>query len=116
MSIRVKRVYDPPSRGDGRRVLVDRLWPRGLSKADARIDLWPKHLAPSTQLRKWYGHDPEKWAEFKEKYFTELEGQKPAVEELLEYLREGQNTLVYSSKEQHLNNAFALKEYVEARL
>ena len=73
MDIRIKRAYEEPSEDDGTRILVDRLWPRGISKQNARIDFWPKQVAPSNELRKWYGHDPERWEEFKERYFAELE-------------------------------------------
>ena len=116
MGIRVKRVYEPPSTRDGRRILVDRLWPRGLSKADAKIDYWPKDIAPSTALRKWFGHDPERWPEFKRRYFRELESRPDTVRALLDYVRAGTVTFLYSSKEQRLNNVVALKEYVESRL
>lgn len=114
MIIRIKRVYEPPSNEDGHRILVDRLWPRGLSKSEAKFHCWLKEIAPSTELRKWYGHDPEKWLEFKRRYFSELDAHTDAIKELLEIAREGTVTLVYSSKEQHLNNAFALKEYLES--
>ena len=116
MSIRVKRVYEPPSTRDGRRILVDRLWPRGLSKADAKIDDWPKDIAPSTELRKWFGHDPERWSEFKRRYFAELKSNPDTVRALLDYVRAGTVTFLYSSKERRLNNVVALKEYVESRL
>ncbi len=114
--IQIKRVYEPASGSDDRRVLVDRLWPRGLSKSIAKIDLWVRDIAPSNELRKWYGHDPEKWSEFKQRYYAELEANPEAVEALLEYLGNGNVTLVYSSREERLNNAVALKEYVEVRL
>ena len=116
MGIRVKRVYEPPSTRDGRRILVDRLWPRGLSKADAKIDNWPKDIAPSRELRKWFGHDPERWSEFKRRYFAELESKPDTVRALLDYVRAGTVTFLYSSKERRLNNVVALKEYVESRL
>ena len=116
MGIRVKRVYESPSTRDGRRILVDRLWPRGLSKADAKIDYWLKEIAPSTELRKWYGHDPERWSEFKRRYFAELESKPDAVRALLDYICAGTVTFLYSSKEQRPNNVVALKEYVESRL
>ena len=116
MSIRVKRVYEPPSTRDGRRILVDRLWPRGLSKADAKIDDWPKDIAPSTELRKWFGHDPERWSEFKRRYFAELESKSDTVRALLDYVRAGTVTFLYSSKERRLNNVVALKEYLDSRL
>jgi uncharacterized protein YeaO (DUF488 family) len=114
MDIKIKRAYDSPSDDDGYRILVDRLWPRGISKEKAKLDFWPKELAPSTELRRWYGHDPEKWAEFKSRYFAELDGKPELVDELLDYVGKGKVTLVYSSKEQRLNNAIALKEYVES--
>ena len=116
MQIRIKRVYETPTKQDGRRVLVDRLWPRGLSKADAKIDYWPKEIAPSPELRKWYGHDPDKWREFKRRYFKELKSKSDAVQGLLEYVGTGKVTLVFGSKEERLNNVTALKEYLEARL
>ncbi len=116
MGIRVKRIYEPPSTRDGRRILVDRLWPRGLSKADAKIDYWPKDIAPSTALRKWFGHDPARWSEFKRRYFAELKSKPDTVRALLDYVRAGTVTFLYSSKERRLNNVVALKEYVESRL
>ncbi len=116
MGIRVKRVYEPPSTRDGRRILVDRLWPRGLSKADAKIDDWPKNIAPSTELRKWFGHDPERWSKFKRRYFAELKSKPDTVRALLDYVRAGTVTFLYSSKERRLNNVVALKEYPDSRL
>jgi uncharacterized protein YeaO (DUF488 family) len=113
MDIRIKRAYESPIDSDGYRILVDRLWPRGISKEKAKIDYWPKALAPSNELRRWYGHDPKKWSEFKSRYFAELDGNPELVKELLQSIRKGQATFVYSSKEQRLNNAVALKEYVE---
>lgn len=114
MEIKIKRAYDSPSDDDGYRILVDRLWPRGISKEKAKVDFWPKELAPSTELRRRYGHDPEKWSEFKSRYFAELDGNPELANELLEYVRKGTVTFIYSSKEQRLNNAVALKEYVES--
>ena len=116
MTIRIKRVYEPRATQDGRRVLVDRLWPRGLSKADAKIDYWPKDLAPSTELRKWYGHDAEKWKQFKRRYFAELKGKSDEVQSLLKFVRGGKVTFLFGSKEERLNNAVALKEYLESKL
>lgn len=115
MRIRTKRVYDPPAASDGRRILVDRLWARGLSKAKARIDFWAKSIAPSTQLRKWYGHDPEKWRDFRKRYHAELDANPAGVAELRAHLGRGTVTLLYSSKETRLNNAAALKEYLEGK-
>lgn len=112
--IRIKRVYDLPSRDDGHRVLVDRLWPRGLSKSDAEIDAWPKEIAPSHELRNWFGHRPEKWDEFKSKYFKELAKKEKIVKEILAKEKSiGTVTLLFSSRELRYNNAVALKEYLE---
>ena len=116
MPIRVKRVHEPRAPQDGRRVLVDRLWPRGLKKAEAKIDDWSKDLAPSNDLRKWYGHDPEKWPQFKRRYFRELDSNADAVQSLLEIVRGKKVTFLFGSKEERLNNAVALKEYVESKL
>jgi len=112
MRIQIKRVYETRSSKDGFRVLVDRLWPRGLTKDKAKIDLWAKDLAPSSELRKWYGHDPHKWGEFKRRYFGELKNKKPAVSEFVDRIRRGSVTFLFSSKEQRLNNAHALKEFL----
>jgi len=111
--IKVKRIYDTPSHEDGFRILVDRLWPRGLSRMRAEIDLWFKEIAPSPQLRRWYGHDPTKWKEFKQRYFTELEGKKELVKILLTLEKEKEViTLQYSARDEKHNNAQALKEYL----
>ena len=109
----IKRAYDPPLASDGFRVLVDRLWPRGLTKERARIDLWLKDLAPSNELRRWYGHVPERWPEFKQRYFGELAGAKAALATLRAQMAKGRVTLVYSSKEEKLNNAVALAQYLQ---
>ena len=114
ITIRIKRAYQEPEEADGRRVLVDRLWTRGLSKEKAKVDVWVKEIAPSTELRRWYGHDPDKWPEFKTRYAAELEANPARVEELLAEVRAGTVTLLYSSKEERLNNAVALKEYIES--
>ncbi len=115
-TIRIKRVYLQPEAVDGRRILVDRLWPRGLSKEKAKVDLWAKEIAPSTALRRWYGHDPNKWTEFKNRYAAELAANSVQVEGILQEVRAGSVTFLYSSKEEHLNNAVALKEYIEGVL
>jgi uncharacterized protein YeaO (DUF488 family) len=115
MAISVKRVYDAPSRADGLRVLVDRLWPRGLSKATARIDLWVRELAPSDGLRKWYAHGVKKWPEFKRRYFSELETQADALDSLRLQARKRKVTLLFGAREPRLNNAFALKEALGSR-
>jgi uncharacterized protein YeaO (DUF488 family) len=115
MTIDLKRAYDPPAMGDGRRILVDRVWPRGIAKDHLRIDAWLKDLAPSTELRKWFGHDPAKWDEFKKRYARELEQRSEALEELVEKARAGHVTLVFSAKDTQHNNAVALKEHLERR-
>ncbi len=110
MSIRIKRVYEQPSHEDGKRILVDRLWPRGLSKEKASVDLWLKDIAPSTELRKWFDHDPSKWAEFKQRYLSELKENSEAVQTLKEELKKGQVTLVYAAKDEEHNDALVLQE------
>jgi uncharacterized protein YeaO (DUF488 family) len=116
MAIDLKRAYDPPAKSDGRRILVDRVWPRGIAKEDLQIDAWLKDLAPSTELRKWFGHDPTKWDEFRKRYARELEQHADALEELVEKARAGHVTLVFSAKDTERNNAAALKEHLERRL
>ena len=115
-TIKIKRVYDAPAAGDGKRILVDRLWPRGVAKADAKIDFWAKGISPSNDLRKWYNHDPEKWEEFRDRYFAELDANPDSVRELLEQLDTHTVTFLFSSKELRINNAVALKDFVGARL
>ena len=115
MLIKIKRLYDRPERADGRRILVDRLWPRGLSKAAVAIEFWAKDVAPSNELRRWYGHAPEKWPEFKRRYFAELDANNEKVVELRGQMGQGTVTLLFGSKETQLNNAVALKEYLESR-
>lgn len=115
MNIHIKRVYEAPAADDGQRILVDRLWPRGLTKQQAQIDAWPKEIAPSNELRRWYGHDPEKWDMFRTRYFAELQHRQEQVNALLAQLRNGPVTFLFSSKELRLNNAVALKEYLESR-
>ena len=111
--MKLKRTYEPPSPGDGYRVLVDRLWPRGLVRQDARIDRWLKEIAPSPALRTWFGHDPEKWADFRRRYFTELAA-NPAVGELREILQTRRTvTLVYAARDKDHNHAVALKMFME---
>jgi uncharacterized protein YeaO (DUF488 family) len=110
--IKIKRIYDPPAKEDGFRILVDRLWPRGLGKEKAKIDLWLKEIAPSDQLRKWYGHDPKKWTQFRKKYSNELKDKDELVNRIAGKVKEGTITFLYSSKEEKHNNAVALKEYI----
>ncbi len=113
MAVKLKRVYLKPEKADGCRILVDRLWPRGLSKQKAKVDHWLRDLAPSTALRKWYGHDPERWTEFRRRYRAELRGEQDAVQELKALLKQHRTaTLLFSSKEEKLNNATALKAYL----
>lgn len=114
MPFRIKRAYERPVRTDGCRVLVDRLWPRGVSKAEARIDQWRKEIAPSTVLRKWFAHDPARWAEFKRRYSSELDAQPEALAELRKLATKKTVTLVYGAKDTEHNQAVALKEYLEA--
>ena len=114
--IKIKRVYDDPSRGDGKRILIDRLWPRGLKKEDAHIDEWLKEIAPSNELRKWFNHDPDKWVEFKKRFFTELQGRQDEVVGIISSARKGTVTLLFGSKEERFNNAVALQEYIESRV
>ncbi len=113
MKFRVKRVYDPPAKSDGRRVLVDRVWPRGLSKEAAKADEWLKDVAPSTALRKWFGHDPEKWIEFKRRYFRELVSQRDAVNALRALAKERTVTLLFGARDERHNNAVALMSYLK---
>lgn len=113
--VKVKRVYEKPARDDGHRILVDRLWPRGLTKEKARVDSWLRDMAPSDNLRKWFGHDPDKWDEFKRRYFEELEAKGEGVKHIRRKAREGDVTLLYGSKEERLNNAVALREYLKKK-
>jgi uncharacterized protein YeaO (DUF488 family) len=108
--IRLKRVYDPPSPEDGVRVLVDRLWPRGLRKADAAIDRWMKDIAPSTELRQWFGHDPERWQEFRRRYARELRQHATTIDELHELVQHKTVTLVFGARDEEHNDAVALRE------
>lgn len=112
MSIHLKRVYEEPSSQDGLRVLVDRLWPRGLKKDAAKVDQWLKDLAPSDALRKWFGHEPAKWAEFRKRYFAELGGKADELAELRKLARKGAVMLLYGAKDEEHNNAVALQEYL----
>ena len=111
-TVNVKRVYEPPSGDDGIRVLVDRLWPRGLSKPHAAVDLWLKDLAPSVRLRRWFNHDPARWAEFKHRYAEELDAKKTGVAALLGAARRGRVTLVFGARDREHNNAVALHSYL----
>ncbi|HET7301229.1 MAG TPA: DUF488 domain-containing protein [Oleiagrimonas sp.] len=116
MSIAIKRAYDDPASGDGARVLVDRLWPRGVSKDDAKLDDWNKDVAPSNELRKWFGHDPDKWKEFQKRFTSELDDNEDAWKPLLERARKGDLTLIYSARDEDHNNAVVIKAYLDKRL
>ncbi|MGH8683744.1 MAG: DUF488 domain-containing protein [Nitrosospira sp.] len=113
MKLKLKRAYEPPADSDGLRILVDRLWPRGLSKSEAKVELWAKEVAPSNTLRNWYQHELEKWPEFRLRYLDELKSNAAAVKELVAKLGHGNTTLLFSSKELNHNNAVVLKEYLE---
>ena len=110
--IKLKRAYEEPARGDGLRILVERLWPRGLSKKKAAIDLWLKDVAPSTGLRQWYGHDVEKWPEFRRRYRAELKGKGDLLRLLKLRAGEGPVTFVYAAADKEHNSALALKDYL----
>ncbi len=112
--IRLKRVYDPVSPDDGKRILVDRLWPRGMKKEAARIDEWLKDVAPSDALRKWFAHDTGKWAEFRDRYQKELKGKGQPLAHLREESRKGNVTLLFAAKDPEHNNAVVLKNILEA--
>jgi uncharacterized protein YeaO (DUF488 family) len=113
VSIRLKRVYEKAARADGRRLLVDRVWPRSLTKQEAQIDDWLKEIAPSTKLRKWFGHNPARWKEFKKRYAAELDDQRKEVEQLARAAKKRTVTLLFGAKHTAHNNAVALKEYIE---
>jgi uncharacterized protein YeaO (DUF488 family) len=112
-TIRLKRVYEEPARSDGLRILVERLWPRGLSKERAAVDVWLKEIAPSPELRRWFGHDPARWEEFQRRYRAELEANPDAVDELRRRVREGPVTFVYAARDEQHNGALVLREYLK---
>jgi uncharacterized protein YeaO (DUF488 family) len=114
--IRTKRVYDPPSPDDGLRVLVDRVWPRGMTKEQVAADLWLKEAAPGTELRQWFGHDRARWEEFRSRYFEELDGKGDVVAQLLKAAVQGPLTLLFSARDAECNQAAALRDYLLARL
>ncbi len=116
MDVNVKRAYASPGPNDGYRVLVDRLWPRGVSKSDACIDEWWKECAPSTALRKWFSHDPAKWGRFKQRYTAELEANSEEVAQSVNRAGHGPITLVYGAKDEQHNHAIVLKEFIETRV
>ena len=111
--VNIKRVYEEPKKSDGKRILVDRLWPRGLRKAEVKVDLWLKEIAPSTALRKWFSHEPSKWEEFKKRYSVELEKKSEQISLLEREVSEGKVTLIYGAKDQEHNGAVVLREFLE---
>lgn len=111
--IKLKRAYDKPAKDDRFRILVDRLWPRGVKKEQAAIDLWLKDVAPSAELRKWFGHDPAKWEQFRERYWAELEQKRDLIDLLKQRSKEGTITLVYAARDEEHNDAVALKMFLE---
>jgi len=110
--IKLKRVYDQAEPGDGPRFLVERLWPRGMKKQSLHMDAWLKDAAPSDGLRRWFGHDPQKWNEFQEKYFAELDARREVLRPIMEAAESGDVTLLYSARDTENNNAAALKKYI----
>jgi uncharacterized protein YeaO (DUF488 family) len=115
VNIRLKRAYESPSAEDGTRVLVDRLWPRGVKKADAAIDVWMKNLSPSTELRKWFGHDPVRWQEFRRRYAAELRHGTDELDRLRDLARRGPITLVYAARDEVHNDAVVLRDILLSR-
>lgn len=114
MSVHIKRAYEDPAPEDGYRVLIDRLWPRGVAKDEAKIDEWMKALAPSTELRRWFAHDPARWDGFRTRYFRELDAHPDEVAELRNLVKKRHVTLVYAAKDEAHNNAVALTEYLKS--
>ncbi|MER8498205.1 DUF488 domain-containing protein [Mesorhizobium sp. M1312] len=115
LDIKVKRIYEPPSPGDGQRVLIDRVWPRGVGKEDAALTLWLKNIAPSAELRKWFGHEPTRWMEFQQRYRGELDRNSDAVGQLRAVLDNGRVTLLYAAQDELHNNAVALADYLSLK-
>lgn len=116
MKLKIKRVYEAPDKEDGERVLVDRLWPRGLTKEKAAVDIWLKEIGPTTALRKWFAHDPAKWKGFQKKYCQELAENTEQVDTLREHIKKGKVTLVYGARDQEHNEALVLKEWLEHKI
>lgn len=112
MNIKIKRVYEERVQNDGRRILVDRLWPRGLSKEKAAVDIWLKEIAPSTGLRKWFGHDPAKWNDFQKRYIKELDANPEPVKIIKDLAKKGAVTLLYGAKDEEHNDAVVLLKYL----
>lgn len=115
MTVTLKRVYEEPSESDGTRILVDRLWPRGLTKEKAKVDVWLKDIAPTTELRKWFNHEPSKWTEFKKRYQSEMINNTEVLSVLKKHLSNGKATIVYGAKDEEHNDAVVIKEYLEGK-
>jgi uncharacterized protein YeaO (DUF488 family) len=116
MAVQTKRIYENPEPTDRTRILVDRLWPRGVSKEEAQLDEWMKAVAPSDDLREWFDHDPDRWEGFRERYLNELDDRPEQIDELLEHARSGTLTLLYAATDEEHNNAIVLEEYLTDRL
>ena len=114
-NVKLKRAYEEPSSDDGVRILIDRLWPRGISKKGAALDLWMKEIAPSDELRKWFHHEPDRWSEFQQRYRSEVDANQPLLDQLRSMARKGPITLVYSARNEEQNNATALKDFILER-
>jgi uncharacterized protein YeaO (DUF488 family) len=114
MAVKIKRVYDPVARSDGYRVLVDRVWPRGVSREDAQFDEWARDIAPSTELRRWFGHDPDRFEEFKRRYGQELGAHQEELQQLRKRSRKGTVTLLFAARDTERNNAAALAELLRS--
>jgi len=111
--IKLKRAYEKPAKDDGERILVERLWPRGVAKDQAKLDLWLKDVAPSAELRKWFGHDPDKWAEFRQRYRKELKQKADLIKLLKRKAKEGTITLIYAARDEAHNSALVLKQFLQ---
>jgi uncharacterized protein YeaO (DUF488 family) len=114
-NVKLKRAYEPPAADDGTRILIDRLWPRGISKAQASLDHWMKDIAPSTELRQWFGHDPERWTEFRRRYGEEVRGHREQLGRLRALARKGPVTLVFSARDERHNDAVVLRNVLLGR-
>ncbi len=115
MTLRIKRIYEPPAAQDGTRILVDRLWPRGVSREEAHVHAWLKEIAPSAELRRWFGHDPDKWDAFRRRYLEELENNPAAVEELKRQIGQSTATLLYGARDTEHNNALVLRDFIDGQ-
>ena len=115
MTLRIKRIYEPPAAQDGTRILVDRLWPRGVSREEAHVHAWLKEIAPSAELRRWFGHDPDKWDAFRRRYLEELESNPAAVEEFKRQIGQSTATLLYGARDTEHNNALVLRDFIDGQ-